>query len=83
MTSSVKGESHLSSPFVIRQGSHQGGVLSTSLYKRYNNPLLIQLEDKYIGMAIGSIRIPHVTVADDLALLSNSKNEMQYMIDDT
>ena len=54
-----------------------------SHYKRYNNPLLIQLEDKYISMAIGSIRIPHVTVADDLALLSNSKNEMQYMIDDT
>ena len=73
MTFSVKWESHLSSPFVIRQGVCQGGVLSTSHYKRYNNPLLIQLEDKYTGMVTGSIRIPHVTVADDLAYSRTQK----------
>ena len=33
--SSVKWESHLSSPFVIWQGVRQGGVLFTSHYKRY------------------------------------------------
>ena len=83
MTTSVKWESHLSSPFVIRQGVRQGGILSTSHYKRYNNPLLIQIEDKYIGAIIGSFRIPHITVADGLALLSNEENEMQYMLDDS
>ena len=29
------------------------------------------------------MRIPHITVADDLAVLSNSRNEMQHMLDDT
>ena len=27
-----------------------GGVLSSTHYKRYKNPLLLQLEDKYTGM---------------------------------
>ena len=87
MTSAVKWEGHLSSPFSIRQGVRQGGgggcVLSSTHYKRYNNPLLLQLEDKYTGTVIGSVRIPHITVADDLAVLSNSRNEMQHMLDDT
>ena len=29
------------------------------------------------------MRIPHITVADDLAVLSNSRNEMQHMLGDT
>ena len=83
MTTSVKWESHLSSPFVIRQGVRQGGVLSMSHYKRYNNPLLIQIEVKYTRTITGSFRIPHITVADDLALLSKEENEMQYILDDS
>ena len=79
-TSSMKWESFLSSPFVIRQGVRQGGVLSSTHYKGYNNPLLLQLEDKYTGALIGSIRIPHVTVADDLLLVSESELEMQDVI---
>ena len=59
------------------------GVLSSTHYKRYNNPLLLQLEDKYTGTVTGSVRIPHITVSDDLAVLSNSRNEMQHMLDDT
>ena len=68
--------------FVIRQGVRQGGVLSSSHYKIYNNPLLLQLEDKYTGTLIGSIRIPHVTVADDLLLISKAELEMQDMLYD-
>ena len=83
MTTSVKWESHLSAPFVIRQGVRQGGVLSTSHYKRYNNPHLIVLEDRYTGMVIGSICVPHITVADDTALITNSEDEMQGMVEDT
>ena len=83
MTSSVKWESQLLSPFVIRQGVCQGGVLSTSHYKRYNKPLLFQLEDKYTGMVVGSIQISNIMVADDLALVSDSKDEMQYMLEDS
>ena len=53
------------------------GVLSTSHYKRYNNPLLLQLEDHYTEVRIGSISIPHVTVADDLVILPRRYCDMQ------
>ena len=57
-SSIVKWEGTLSNPLVIKQGVRQGGVLSMAHYKRYNNPLLIQLENKFIGAKIGYINIP-------------------------
>ena len=36
----------------------------------------IRVGGQYTGMVVGSVRIPHITVADDLAVLSNSRNEM-------
>ena len=51
----------------------QGEVLSTAHYKRYNNPLLLHLEDAYSEVKIGSINITHITVADDLAVLPRNK----------
>ena len=80
LTSVVKWEGTLSDPFVIKQGVRQGGVLSNAHYKRYSNPLLIQLENKFTGAKIGCIRIPHATVADDLTLMSHSTKEMQVMV---
>ena len=79
-SSRIKWAGELSHPINIMQGVRQGGVLSTSHYKPYNNPLLLQLEDRYSGTRIGSISIPHVTVADDLALISESKSDAQVMI---
>ncbi|MEW8547407.1 MAG: reverse transcriptase domain-containing protein, partial [Candidatus Thiodiazotropha sp.] len=81
LTSVVKWEANLSNPINIRQGVRQGGVLSTSHYKRYNNPLLLEVENRFTGALIGHIQIPHVTVADDLALLTHSQLEMQFMLD--
>ena len=80
LTSAVKWEGTLSSPFVIKQGVRQGGVLSTGHYKRYNHQLLIEIENKFTGAKIGYIRVPHVTVADDVALLTNLASEMQVML---
>ena len=54
-------------------------MLSTRHYKQYNNPLLLQLKERYPGIKIGSISIPHLTVADDLALFAENKSEMQVM----
>ena len=79
-TSVVKWEDTLSSPFVIKQGVRQGGVLSTAHYKRYNHPLLIQLENKFTGAMIGCIRILHVTVAGDLTKMTHSRKEMQVLL---
>ncbi len=80
LTSVVKWENMLSSPIIIKQGVRQGGVLSTTHYKRFNNPLLLQIENKFTGATIGHINIPQVTCADDLALITHSANEMQQMI---
>ena len=80
MASSVKWEGFLSSPFVICEGVCQGGAFSSTHYKRYNNPLLLQLEDKYTGTLIESIQIPHVTVVDDLLLISDARYHQCYMM---
>ena len=79
-SSRIKWAGGLSHPINIRQGVRQGGVLSTSHYKRYNNPLLLHLEQRYRGVKIGSIKIPHVTVADDLAVIFSAQSEAQAMV---
>ena len=61
-SSRVKWAGLLSDTVDIQQGVRQDGVLSTSHYKRYNNPLLLQLENHYTEVRIGSISLPHVTV---------------------
>ncbi|MEW8545672.1 MAG: reverse transcriptase family protein [Candidatus Thiodiazotropha sp.] len=79
-SSRVKWAGLISDPVNLKQGVRQGGVLSTAHYKRYNNPLLLQLEERYTDVRIGSINIPHVTVADDLAVLARKYNEMQVIL---
>ena len=79
-TSRVKWAGLLSDSINLKQGVRQGGVLSTSHYKRYNNPLLLQLEERYTDVKIGSINIPHITVADDLAVLARSYGSQQIKI---
>ena len=79
-SSRIKWAGEFSDPINIRQDVRQGGVLSTGHYKRYNNPLLLQLEDRYLGVKKGSIRIPHITVADDLAILAENKSDSQVMV---
>ncbi|KAH3725281.1 hypothetical protein DPMN_051115 [Dreissena polymorpha] len=57
-----------------------GGVLSTEHYERFNNPLLLNLKERFRGASIGLIDIPHTTCADDLALLSHSDWQMNLML---
>ena len=79
-SSRVKWAGLLSDPFNLRQGVRQGGILSTSHYKRYYYPLLLQLEERYADVKIGSINIPHITVADDLAVMSRKYSSQQIKI---
>ena len=39
------------------------------------------VENRFTGPLIGDIKIPHVTVADDLAFVTHSQMEMQFMLD--
>ena len=54
--------------------------MSASHYKRYNNSLLIDVEDKFTGKQIGTVKIPHVTVADDMCFITEEKSELQPMV---
>ena len=63
LTSRVKWEANLSNPIIISQGVCQGGVHSSSHYKRYNNPLLTEVENRFTGALIGHIKIPNILYA--------------------
>ena len=71
-TSRVKWTGLLYDTIDIQQGVRQGGVLSTSHYKRYNNPLLLHLEGQYTEVRIGC--------GDDLAGLTRRHRDMQVMV---
>ena len=80
MTAKVKWDGFLSSPVSIRQGVRQGGILSAPHYKRYNNSFLIDVEDRFCGKRIGTVSIPHVTVADDMCFITEEEPEIQPMM---
>ena len=59
MTSKVKWDGYLSSPFIIRQGVRQEGILSAFHYKRYNNSVLIEVEERFTGARIGTYHLQY------------------------
>ena len=70
-TSSVRWGHHVSTPFQVRQGVRQGGILSTVHYKLYNNDLFhtCMLQESGIGATIGCFYCGAPTCADDVAVL--------------
>lgn len=80
-TTKVKRRGGLSKHQQVLQGVRQGGVLSTTHYKRFNNPLLLDMEEKCQDARIRGAKIPHTTSADDLALLRHESLDMQKIHD--
>ena len=72
----------MSKPFVKEQGVLQGGVLSTDLYKVYVDPCLDRVTNMMIGGMVGEIPCPIPTCADDMTELSDSKEELQTLVDE-
>ena len=64
---------------ITQQGIRQGAKLSTTLYKRYNNPLLRQIEENDLGTSIGTTNIGAPTVADDISMLPSTPIDTQVM----
>ncbi len=79
--SAISWEGTLTDTFPVLQGVRQGAVLSADLYKRFNNPLLNMLTNSGQGGHIGINPVQSPTCADDIALCSQDKVEMQCMID--
>jgi hypothetical protein len=80
LKSKIKWCGDISESFPIKQGVRQGGVLSTFLYKVYNNALLQDLQNQKLGFLIGRTYVGCPTCADDIALLSNNVSELQDML---
>ena len=76
----VKWNCNLSNQFQTMQGIRQGAKLSTTLYKRYNNPLLQQIEEHNLGTNIGTTNVGAPTVADDISMLPSNPVDTQTML---
>ncbi|MCG8048991.1 MAG: reverse transcriptase domain-containing protein [Candidatus Thiodiazotropha endolucinida] len=76
----VKWQRQLSPTYVNQQGVRQGGILSADLFKVYDNGLLDRIHNSEKGATIGGIRIQAPTCADDMTLLANDANSLQYLI---
>ena len=78
----VRWQGQYSNSYLVKQGVRQGGVLSTSLYKEYINPLLKDCERSRAGINIGSIYVGTPTCADDVLLLSSSQIELKVLLNE-
>ena len=78
---SVKWGPHVSSSFPIGQGVRQGGILSTTHYKLFNNGLLHEIDESGLGASIGCFRCGAPTCADDVAVLGNKVYHARCMVE--
>ena len=77
----VKWGPHVSSSFPIAQGVRQGGILSTTHYKLFNNGLLHTLDEFGLGASIGCFKCGAPTCADDVAVLGNKVYHTRCMVE--
>ena len=80
LTTKVKWLGSFSESFALRQGVRQGGVLSTHLYKIFVEDQLLELEEKALGLMLGSIYVGATAVADDVIYLSSTPEMLQLML---
>ena len=78
--SAVNMNKKTSSWFPVLQGVRQGGVLSTFLFLVYLDDLLNELERSKRGSHIGVINCCCPTYADDMVVLANSPDALQFLI---
>ena len=69
-----------SSSFKIHQGARQGGIVSTDLYKIYQNQLLNRIQHSGLGARVGNVTCNISGCADDLAFNVNSRREGQVLV---
>ena len=76
----VKWGGQFSDKFAILQGVRQGGILSTDMYKVYNNKLLDRLESTLLGIRIGGINCVAPTCADDTTVVTKERSPLQTLL---
>lgn len=81
MSVKVKWKGTTSNPISLTQCIRQGAKLSTTLYKRYINTILDSIARSHMGATIGTLLVSSPTCADDIALIANTRAELQDMLD--
>ena len=76
----VKWDGKFSDRFELHQGVRQGSILSTDMYKVYNNKLLDRLDSTMLGIRIGGISCAAPTCADDTANVSKTRDALQTLV---
>ena len=82
MSSCVLYKGFYSDWFPVLQGTRQGGVWSPFLYLCFINGLIENLVKLNIGFSIANNSLCAPTVADDMLLLSLSRNSLQIMLNE-
>ena len=70
-----------SDPFPINQGVAQGCPLSPILFAVFVNDLLVELQQKNLGLTFNNRYAGCLAFADDFVGLAGSKEELQKIID--
>ena len=76
----VKRGGQFSDKFEIKQGVRQAGILSTDMYKVYDNKLLDRLESAILGIRIGGINCNGPTCADDTPVVTEERGPLQTLL---
>ncbi|KAH3857946.1 hypothetical protein DPMN_100564 [Dreissena polymorpha] len=79
-TSRVRNRGLLSEPLPIGHGSRQGGKSSTLFYLIYINGLIEKVEESDNGRCIYDINMTSPSVADDMVLVTYSKNGLDRLL---
>jgi hypothetical protein len=77
----VTNKNESSKIFRTTIGVKQGGPLSPRLFAIYIQDLEVIIEASGIGVKIGDMPINLLLYADDIVLISNTKREMQHLLD--
>ena len=68
-------------PFATTIGVKQGGPLSPRLFSLYIEELIISIDSTNLGVKLKRMRISTMLYADDIILVSNTKYEINKMLD--
>ena len=80
-TAVVRWGNSFSTPFAIKAGVRQGGVLSPILFALYIDDIATSLSSAKLGCMINGVYVGCLLYADDIILLSCSNCRLQSMLD--
>lgn len=79
-TCHVKFQGKCSKTFPVKQGTKQGGKASPILYLAFIDGLIKELENSHLGMCLYDLDVSTPTVADDMVLVSFTRDSLQGML---